>query len=242
MFQGNLFGWCEPLLNEVSFKKIKIVPSLSKFREGFEVDLDWFGEIAAHSSQIEVLHIVSPKYLDRYSKANSGLRMSCALPILRELKLVNYNWGNSIAGVITSWNWTNISLLELKGGSIYSFLASVDPLSLFGLKILRTDGFSNRRENDRKTTDLICSLLGSIDRLEEFHFRGRDLSDQCLPAAMKHAASLKSLSPRYGSKMKIGNPKTLRCLSAKDLSSLSHNLAKLVELSIDADVFNLDVS
>lgn len=86
-------------------------------------------------------------------------------PPFERLILSSYRWTHSTQEALNHWNWSNLTHLHLRKVSIYDFLRSVPPEELSQLQSLDTDGYC--RKNQRaKTTELMCTLIQSIRKLQ----------------------------------------------------------------------------
>jgi hypothetical protein len=97
------------------------------------------------------------------------------MPALEELTLTGYKWHHTSEEVNSSWNFTNLMSLDIRGIDLSKFLSSVFFGDLANLRVLYTGDlcWGAKEQNREKGTVLLVEFLQSLMNLEEVHITGR---------------------------------------------------------------------
>jgi hypothetical protein len=97
------------------------------------------------------------------------------MPAFKHLNIAAYQWNHSASEVQSSWDFTNLVSLDIRGVPLSAFLRSID-FSQFGkLQALKVGdfGWSKKEEGREDGTLMLNEFLAWVPDLEELHVDGR---------------------------------------------------------------------
>ena len=119
-----------------------------------------------------------------------------SLPPIEELSLQNYDWDHSPPIINSFWNWTKLTILELKRVPILHFLYTVPAANLAQLQVFRTDGFCLDHSDWDQATRSLSDLISRIRHLHELSLTCNVGDQRIIFSLLGHGVTLNALELR----------------------------------------------
>jgi len=180
--------------------------------------------------------LVSGTNIRPFSTFKPGEKM----PALEVLILTAYLWNHSAAEVESSWNFSRLKYLDIRGVPLYAFLSTVSFASFSKLEVLKVGDMAwSVKETFRSYgISLLEDFLASLPNLEELYMTGQ--SEALSLQALSHLPKLQILECREAVLLKDEEEKSLRFTTAQ-LAQLREYCPYIRELVIDMDVVSTEV-
>ena len=166
------------------------------------------------------------------------------MPGLEELTLTGYKWHHTSEEVNSSWNFTNLRSLDIRGIDLSKFLSSVFFEDFANLRVLYTGDlcWGAKEKNREKGTVLLVEFLQSLTNLEKVHITSRTYELLSFDF-FDRMGKLKTLEYREKT-LQVGTnaKRSERRLGVERLRLLKGWCPALQELEIDMDLPRSEVS
>ena len=165
-----------------------------KFVDWDEYSYQYISPLLLGNHQLKTLHIAGKHTGTMIDEGGIGDQDS--LPPIKELSLQNYDWDHSPMIITSFWNWTNLTVLELKRVPILHFLYTVPAENFARLQVFRTDGFCFDNSNWELATRSLSDLISKIWHLYELSLTCNVGDQSLLLSLLGHGATLHTLELR----------------------------------------------
>jgi len=162
------------------------------------------------------------------------------MPPLEVLALPSYQWNHSAAEVQSSWDFSHLTSLDIRGVPLYAFLSTVPFASFVHLRVLKIGdmAWSKKEECRSEGFLLLDQFLSGLRNLEELYLssqtRGLSLKTfSCLP-------KLKILECREAVLVGGAVERGIR-FNTEQLAQLREYCPYIRELAIDMDIVSTEV-
>ena len=165
-----------------------------KFTEWDQFSYQYVSPLLLGNDQLKTLHIAG-KYNGTMIEEND-IGDQDSLPPVEELSLQNYDWDHSPPIINSFWNWSKLTVLELRRVPILHFLYTVPAENLAQLQVFRTDGFCLDNTDWDQATRSLSDLISKIRHLHELSLTCNVGEHRIILSVLGHGATLNALELR----------------------------------------------